>query len=79
MKKNNYEMFAVALGEKTTNIIKFTLEGRLPQLASDDIQELVEWFAEEHDEWKGVLAGKTAAVIFDRETLEQIRINKIAS
>lgn len=79
MKNNNFEMFAVALGVESTNIIKFTIGGRLPQLSSDDIQGLVEQFAEVHDEWKGVLAGKTAAVIFDGETLDKIRINEGAS
>lgn len=69
-------MFGVIVDAVSTDIIKFNLSGSLTELQPDDIQELAEMLAETSDAWKDVLKGTRAAVIFDAETLDKIRINK---
>ena len=70
------DMFAVIVDEISTVLLKFQLGCHLSELKSEDIRELLEMFAETDTAWNDVLAGKRAAVLFDGETMERVRINK---
>lgn len=67
--------FGVIIDMISTDIIKFELSTRLSKLKKEDVQELVEFLAQNDSNWIGVLDGKRAAVLFDEETRESIRIN----
>ena len=67
--------FGVIIDMISKDIIKFELSTRLSKLKKEDVQELVEFLAQNDSNWIGVLDGKRAAVLFDEETRESIRIN----
>ncbi len=69
-------MYAVICDAKSTELVKFSLTGRLSELDDEGKKELIEWLAENYDAWKDVLKGTRAGVIFDGETMDKIRYNK---
>jgi len=74
----NHTIYAVIIDIDTTEIAKIDITVGIPELLSDDdmLKELLEMLAEKNKIWNDVLAGSRAAVLFDGNTPEHIRINR---
>lgn len=72
-KKNRYTMYCIAGDKRESVTVKLISNVRLREMSPNDIQELVERFAEENRVWKDILKGKGRAIIYDVETYENVR------
>ena len=67
--------FAVICDSISTNVKKIEFDRNLTDLNADDVKEMTEMMSSNDRDWKDVLSGKRAAVIFDVAMTEKIRIN----
>lgn len=71
-KSKRYTMCCIA-GDKNESVtVELTSNVRLREIPQDDLQMLMERFAEESSVWKDALNGKGTAVIYDVESFEYV-------
>lgn len=70
-------LYTVIIDIDTTHIAKVENNFGINELREDAnaLKAFIEMMSEENKAWNAVLAGKKAAVVFDGDTLDMIRIN----
>jgi len=74
----NNTLFCVIIDIDTTEIAKLECDCSIDQLresANGELEDVIKMLSEQNDIWDDVLNGYRAAVLFDGETMELIRIN----
>lgn len=71
-KSKRYTMCCIAGDENKSVIVELTSDVRLREMPQDDLQMLMERFAEKSSVWNDVLDGKGTAVIYDVESFEYV-------